>query len=126
MVLAGGGSAEEEEARVKDDDNNAPIVGENLRPPRETKNATTFADSASTLALVIPSVAPQEQPGDPKKGVERIFEAVTGTGMVGPLARKISRLVLGDDRYARMKKSRERFGNDLSLQEEVTLSTNYS
>lgn len=67
-----------------------------------------------------------KQPGDPKKGVERIFEAVTGTGMAGPLTGKISRLVLGADAYARMQKSCERFSNDLSLQEEVALSTNYS
>ncbi|KAJ6092602.1 hypothetical protein N7486_007891 [Penicillium sp. IBT 16267x] len=67
------------------------------------------------------------QPGDPRKGVERIFEVVTGTGMAGHLAGKISRLVLGSDAYARMQKSCcERFGNDLSLQEEVALSTNYA
>ena len=59
-----------------------------------------------------------------KKGVERIFEAVTGTGMAGPLTGKISRLVLGSDAYARMQKSCERFDHDLSLQE-VALSTSY-
>ena len=42
MVLVGGESVGEEKARVKDDGNNAPIVGENLRPPRETKSATLF------------------------------------------------------------------------------------
>ncbi|CAI7646079.1 unnamed protein product [Penicillium glandicola] len=67
-----------------------------------------------------------KQPGDPQKGVERIFEVVTGTGMAGPLAGKITRLVLGSDAYARMQKSCERFGHDLSLQEEVSLSTNYA
>lgn len=67
-----------------------------------------------------------KQPGDPQKGVERIFEAVTGTGLAGPLAGKISRLVLGSDAYARLQKSGERFNNDLSLQEEVALSTNYA
>lgn len=66
-----------------------------------------------------------KQPGDPEKGVERIFEAVTGTGMAGPLAGKITRLVLGGDAYARMKQKCERLSNDLSLQEEVSLSTNY-
>lgn len=41
MVLAPvrGEGVEEEEGQVKDD---APIVGENLRPPRETKNAVLF------------------------------------------------------------------------------------
>ncbi|CAG8133866.1 unnamed protein product [Penicillium nalgiovense] len=67
-----------------------------------------------------------KQPGDPQKAVERIFEAVTGTGMAGSLEGKISRLVLGSDAYARMQKSCERFSNDLSLQEEDSLSTNYA
>lgn len=67
-----------------------------------------------------------KQLGDPQKGVERIFEAVTGTGMAGPLAGKISRLVLGSDAYARMQKSCEQFRHDLSLQEEVALSTDYA
>ncbi|KAJ6014367.1 hypothetical protein N7540_008958 [Penicillium herquei] len=66
-----------------------------------------------------------KQAGDPQKGVDRIFEVVTGTGLAGPLSGKISRLVLGNDAYTRIQKSRERLGNDLSLQEEVSLSTNY-
>ncbi|KAJ5476942.1 Oxidoreductase claN [Penicillium diatomitis] len=67
----------------------------------------------------------QKQPGDPQKGVERIFEAVTGTGMAGPLMGKVTRLVLGSDAYARMKKSCDKWAGELSLQEDVALSTNY-
>lgn len=67
-----------------------------------------------------------KQPGDPQKAAERIFEAVTGTGLAGPLAGKITRLVLGTDAYGRMQKSCERFSNDLKLQEEVSNSTNFA
>jgi hypothetical protein len=67
-----------------------------------------------------------KQIGDPDKGVERIFETVTGTGMAGHLAGKISRLVLGTDAYARMKKANDEFGHDLSLQEETAASTNFA
>ncbi|KAK9234371.1 hypothetical protein V1525DRAFT_61249 [Lipomyces kononenkoae] len=67
-----------------------------------------------------------KQIGDPEKGVERIFEAVTGDGMAGHLAGNVTRLVLGRDAFQRMKKSSDTFLHDLSLQEESATSTDFA
>ncbi|KAI8630066.1 putative short-chain dehydrogenase [Xylariaceae sp. FL1651] len=64
-----------------------------------------------------------KQMGDPERGVERIFEAVTGDGMAGRLTGKVTRLVLGKDAFDRMKKSGDKFLQELSLQEETAKST---
>ncbi|KAI0179772.1 NAD(P)-binding protein [Hypoxylon sp. FL1284] len=65
------------------------------------------------------------QPGDPAKGVDRIFEAVTGEGLAGNLKGKVARLVLGPDAYERIQKSNERLLADLALGKEVAHSTNF-
>ncbi|KAK9366569.1 hypothetical protein V1509DRAFT_641538 [Lipomyces kononenkoae] len=67
-----------------------------------------------------------KQIGDPEKGVERIFEAVTGDGLAGHLAGNVTRLVLGRDAFERMKKSNDKFLHDLSLQEESATSTDFA
>ncbi|KAI3331471.1 putative short-chain dehydrogenase [Xylariaceae sp. AK1471] len=64
-----------------------------------------------------------KQMGNPDKGVDRIFEAVTGEGMAGHLSGKVSRLVLGKDAYDRCKKSTDQLSHDLSLQAETAAST---
>jgi hypothetical protein len=64
-----------------------------------------------------------KQMGDPEKGADRIFEAVTGEGMAGHLSGKVARLVLGSDAYGRMKKRSEKFIQDLDLQEKTAAST---
>ncbi|KAI1137748.1 NAD(P)-binding protein [Hypoxylon sp. FL0543] len=66
-----------------------------------------------------------KQIGDPHKGVDRIFEAVTGEGLAGRLRGKVSRLVIGSDSLQRMKKSNDKFLSDLALQENIALSTDY-
>ncbi|KAI0835975.1 NAD(P)-binding protein [Hypoxylon sp. FL0890] len=66
-----------------------------------------------------------KQIGDPAKGVDRIFEAVTGEGLAGRLKGKVLRLVIGRDALARMKKNNDRFLSDLALQEDITLSTDF-
>ncbi|KAI0508445.1 putative short-chain dehydrogenase [Xylaria bambusicola] len=64
-----------------------------------------------------------KQMGDPERGVDRVFEAVTGEGMAGQVTGKVSRLVLGKDCYDRMKKASEKSLVELSLQEEIAKST---
>lgn len=64
-----------------------------------------------------------KQMGNPEKGADRIFEAVTGTGMAGHLMGKVARLILGKDALDRMKESSDRFKHDLSLQEDSAAST---
>ncbi|KAI1176171.1 putative short-chain dehydrogenase [Nemania sp. FL0916] len=65
-----------------------------------------------------------KQIGDPERGVERIFEAVTGEGgLAGHLSGKVSRLVLGSDAYGRMEKIRDQLAHELSLQKETSAST---
>lgn len=66
-----------------------------------------------------------KQIGNPEKGADRIFEAVTGEGIAGQLTGKVIRLVLGNDALTRMKKSSEKFVHELSLQEETASSTNF-
>ncbi|KAI0905328.1 putative short-chain dehydrogenase [Ustulina deusta] len=64
-----------------------------------------------------------KQMGDPERGVDRVFEAVTGEGMAGQVTGKVTRLVLGKDCFDRMKKASERSLAELSLQEEIAKST---
>jgi NAD(P)-dependent dehydrogenase (short-subunit alcohol dehydrogenase family) len=66
-----------------------------------------------------------QQAGDPVKGVERIFEAVTGEGMAGHLKGKVLRLVIGEDALTRIRNRNAKFLEELSLGEEATLSTGY-
>ncbi len=65
------------------------------------------------------------QRGDPARAVERIFEAVTGTGLAGPLRGSVDLLVLGPDALARLRSANEKFLQDLSLQEHVATSTDF-
>ncbi|KAI1191562.1 putative short-chain dehydrogenase [Nemania serpens] len=64
-----------------------------------------------------------KQPGDPERGVDRVFEAVTGEGLAGKVTGKVTRLVLGKDCFDRMKKASEKSLTELSLQEEISMST---
>lgn len=66
------------------------------------------------------------QIGDPKKGVDRIFEAVTGEGLAGSLGSEVLRLVLGKDALERMRRNNDKFLHELSLQEESAKSTDFA
>lgn len=63
------------------------------------------------------------QAGDPDKGIERIFEIVTGGGIAGELKGKVLRLIIGEDALTRMKNSNDKYINDLVLCEKVAQST---
>lgn len=65
------------------------------------------------------------QEGDPDKGVERIFEIVTGEGLAGELKGKVQRLVIGGDAFTRMKRNTEKLVHDYTIGEKVALSTAY-
>lgn len=66
-----------------------------------------------------------KQIGDPEKAVDRIFEAVTGEGLAGPLAGNVLRLVLGKDALSRIKVHSDKDLHELSLQEETATSTDF-
>ncbi|KAI1459706.1 NAD(P)-binding protein [Annulohypoxylon moriforme] len=66
-----------------------------------------------------------KQVGDPTKGVDRIYEAVTGEGLAGKLKGKVLRLVIGRDSWDRMRRNNNKFLGDLALQEDVALSTDF-
>ncbi|KAH8668795.1 hypothetical protein BX600DRAFT_263213 [Xylariales sp. PMI_506] len=66
-----------------------------------------------------------KQAGDPDKGVERIFEAITGQGIAGHLKGKVLRLVIGDDALTRIRRNNAKFVGDLEAGESVTKSTDY-
>ncbi|KAI1088867.1 NAD(P)-binding protein [Rostrohypoxylon terebratum] len=65
------------------------------------------------------------QAGDPEKGVERIFEAVTGEGLAGRLRGKVLRLVIGRDALVRIRRAYDKLLADLALQEDVAVSTDF-
>ncbi|KAI1412010.1 NAD(P)-binding protein [Hypoxylon sp. FL1857] len=66
-----------------------------------------------------------KQIGDPEKGVDRIFEAVTGEGLAGRVKGKVLRLVIGRDALQRNRKSNDKFLSDLALQEDIATSTDF-
>ncbi|KAI1385599.1 NAD(P)-binding protein [Hypoxylon trugodes] len=67
-----------------------------------------------------------KQVGDPQKGVDRIYEAITGeSGPAGHLKGKVLRLVIGRDALERIRKTNGKFMQDLAAGEEATLSTDY-
>ncbi|KAH9905967.1 hypothetical protein F4778DRAFT_686715 [Xylariomycetidae sp. FL2044] len=84
-----------------------------------------YADGPVSAFLKAFEASNGNQQGDPDKGVERIFEAVTGEGMAGKLRGRVLRLVIGPDALGRMKKSNERFLSDITVGEEVALSTDF-
>ena len=64
-----------------------------------------------------------KQTGDVTKGVERIFEVVTGQGMGGKLTGKVLRVVLGEDAYVRVSRKIDTVKKDMELGKEVAFST---
>ncbi|OTA55851.1 NAD(P)-binding protein [Hypoxylon sp. EC38] len=66
-----------------------------------------------------------KQIGDPEKGVDRIYEAVTGEGLAGRLKGEVLRLVIGRDALQRMRKTNDKFLEDLALQEDIATSTDF-
>lgn len=87
--------------------------------------APHYADSVGAVITKFHTVH-GKQIGDPEKGVDRIFEAVTGEGFAGHLAGKVLRLVLGKDALERMRKNNDKFLYELSLQEESAKSTDFA
>ncbi|KAI1773090.1 NAD(P)-binding protein [Hypoxylon cercidicola] len=65
------------------------------------------------------------QAGDPRKAVDRIYEALTGEGLAGKLTGKVDRLVIGPDALRRMRARNDKFLADLALGEDVALSTDF-
>ncbi|KAI2469090.1 NAD(P)-binding protein [Annulohypoxylon bovei var. microspora] len=84
-----------------------------------------YAGTTVDAALARYVSADGTQRGDPDKGVDRIYEAVTGEGMAGKLKGKVLRLVIGPDSLQRMRRNNDRFLGDLALQEDVALSTDF-
>lgn len=64
-----------------------------------------------------------KQLGDPVRGMDRLFEAVTGEGMAGGLKGKVLRLVLGSDAMTRTRRNKAQFIKELDMQEETAKST---
>ncbi|KAI0487178.1 putative short-chain dehydrogenase [Xylaria cf. heliscus] len=89
----------------------------------ETPLPADYKDSVVGLTIQKFTEADGKQAGDPDKGVERIFEIVTGEGMAGELTGKVQRLVLGEDAFTRMKNNNEKFVHDFTIGEKVALST---
>lgn len=85
-----------------------------------------YRDTAVGATLGKFAGADGTQAGDPVKGVERIFEIVTGEGEEGiaaPLKGKVLRLVIGEDAFTRMKNNNEKLVSDFMANEEVAKST---
>jgi NAD(P)-dependent dehydrogenase (short-subunit alcohol dehydrogenase family) len=83
-----------------------------------------WKDTLAHKALQRYETVAGKQAGDPNKGVEYIFEVVTGEGKAGALKGKISRLVLGQDAFARITSKLENVSQDLEACREIAHSTN--
>lgn len=66
-----------------------------------------------------------KQPGDPEKGVEAIFQVVTGEGEAGKLRGKILRLPLGKDSVTRIVTKTDRVKQDVEAAKGVAFSTDF-
>lgn len=66
-----------------------------------------------------------KQPGDPHKGVEVIFQVVTGEGDAGRLKGEVLRLPLGKDAVARIEAKAERVKLDVAATRDVACSTDF-
>ncbi|KUI66071.1 putative oxidoreductase YusZ [Cytospora mali] len=66
-----------------------------------------------------------KQPGDPEKGVEVIYQVVTGEGEAGKLKGKTLRLPLGKDCVARVEAKTDRVKQDVETAREVAYSTDF-
>ena len=64
-------------------------------------------------------------PGDASKCAARIVEAVSGTGMAGPLKGKVLRLLLGSDCVGRMEAKIKSLSQDLESTREVAISVDH-
>lgn len=65
------------------------------------------------------------QPGDPDKGVEVLFQVVTGEGEAGKLKGKTLRLPLGKDCVGRIETKTDRLRQDVEATREVAFSTGF-
>ncbi|KAI0458280.1 putative short-chain dehydrogenase [Xylaria acuta] len=91
----------------------------------ENPMPSDYKDSVVGLTIQRFAEADGKQAGDPDKGIERIFEIVTGEGMAGELKGKVLRLVIGDDAFTRMKNNNDKFVHDFTIGEKVALSTSF-
>lgn len=78
-----------------------------------------YADLAEALAAVSGN-----QAGDPQLGVERMYEAITSTGMAAGLEDQL-RLVLGSDCLAMMKAKIQSYQETVDKMERIALSTDF-
>lgn len=65
------------------------------------------------------------QPGDPEKGVEVLFQVLTGEGEAGKLKGKILRLPLGKDAVERIETKTDRLRQDVEATKEAAFSTDF-
>lgn len=85
--------------------------------PSETYRSNAAAESMQHMADLA-----GKQRGDPKKGAQRIFEVVTGTGMGEGLTQHL-RLPLGHDCLDRAREQLDKVGKNLDAMEKITKST---
>ncbi|OAQ70056.1 short chain oxidoreductase protein [Pochonia chlamydosporia 170] len=65
-----------------------------------------------------------QQPGDPVRGVQRIFDVVTGTGMGRGLEGEL-RILLGGDVFGMVERKRDMLSGTLEVMKEVAFSTDF-
>ncbi|KAI0102504.1 putative short-chain dehydrogenase [Nemania sp. FL0031] len=82
-----------------------------------------YKDTVVSATLQKFATADGTQVGDPDKGIERIFEIVTGQGMAGELKGKVNRLVIGEDALTRMKNNNDKLVHDFTTCEKIAKST---
>ncbi|GAW26843.1 putative short-chain dehydrogenase reductase SDR [Rosellinia necatrix] len=92
----------------------------------ETPLPDDYKDTVAGSIMQKFSDANGKQMGDPDKGIERIFEIVTGEGMAGELKGKVLRLVIGEDAFTRMKNNNDKFVHDFMANEKIAQSTAFA
>lgn len=94
-----------------------------LKPSSEGKNVGAKKDGYLDIGGILGGMH-GKQPGNPEKGVQRIYEVVTATGMGAGMAKQL-RVPLGSDCFGMVQNKVQQLAETVEKGREIALSTDY-
>lgn len=94
-----------------------------LGPVSRGQNISKKVEGYFDIGAVLTGMNGQ-QPGDPVRGVQRIFDVVTGMGMGRALEGEL-RILLGGDVFGMVERKRDMLSGTLEVMREVAFSTDF-
>lgn len=94
-----------------------------LKPSSEGRNVSTNKEGYLDMGTILKGIH-GNQPGDPQKGVERIYEVVVGTGMAAGLEEQL-RIPLGSDCHGMLQAKIQQLSETAEKTKVLSASTDF-